>query len=160
MHRPGAEHQKTSESNQGHSTAPDPGKLVTGLIHARHIPLEEIISELEWTFCKVEMLSDTRPFSWTSYYTREMGKRLDRVFVAFNCLVEQDSLVDVKEAAIGLEEKWKEAGNRRVNIDPGIITAERLVLATTKNFTHWIYLQRGIYADLTLIFQKGGFRPL
>ncbi|HIC91403.1 MAG TPA: DUF4416 family protein, partial [Syntrophaceae bacterium] len=49
---------------------------------------------------------------------------------------------------------------RRVNIDPGYITPERLVLATGKNYSHRIYLRDGIYADLTLIFKKGSFRPL
>jgi hypothetical protein len=37
---------------------------------------------------------------------------------------------------------------------------ERLVLATGKNYIHRIYLAKGIYADLTLIFNKGTFKPL
>ncbi len=51
-------------------------------------------------------------------------------------------------------------GNRRINIDPGYINPERLILAKGKNFTHRVYLSKGIFADLTLIFQKGSFRPL
>ena len=51
-------------------------------------------------------------------------------------------------------------GNRRLNIDPGYISPERLILATGKNYVHRVYLKKGIYADLTLVFQKGSFRPL
>ncbi|MCK4785250.1 MAG: DUF4416 family protein, partial [Desulfobacteraceae bacterium] len=46
------------------------------------------------------------------------------------------------------------------NIDPGCISPERLILATGKNYVHRIYLSKGIYADLTLIFKKGSFSPL
>ena len=51
-------------------------------------------------------------------------------------------------------------GRRTVNIDPGYICLERLVLATGKNYTHRIYLSRGIYADLTLVFHRQSFRTL
>ena len=45
-------------------------------------------------------------------------------------------------------------GSRRVNLDPGLITLERLVLASGKNFTHRVYLGQGIWADLTMIYNK------
>ena len=51
-------------------------------------------------------------------------------------------------------------GRRRVNLDPGYLLLERFVLASGKNFTHRIYIGQGIYADLTLMFQKGAFRTL
>ncbi|MBW1804141.1 MAG: DUF4416 family protein [Deltaproteobacteria bacterium] len=59
-----------------------------------------------------------------------------------------------------LEQHYLVRGKRRVNIDPGYISMERLVLATGKNYTHRIYLAGGIYADLTLVFHKGSFKPL
>ena len=59
---------------------------------------------------------------------------------------------------------WKQAfslGERRLaNLDPGYVARERLVLATGKNFTHRIYLDQGIYGDLTLIFGRGNWQPL
>jgi hypothetical protein len=51
-------------------------------------------------------------------------------------------------------------GRREANIDPGYLLLERLVLATGKNFSHRIYVGRGIYADLTLIYQRGAYRAL
>jgi hypothetical protein len=47
-----------------------------------------------------------------------------------------------------------------LNIDPGLLSAERLVLATGKNYSHRIYLGQGIFGDLTLIYERGSFRPL
>ncbi len=139
---------------------PPPGRLIAGLIYSETISLEEIVQELETVFCDVERLSRTVPFSWTSYYEKEMGHGLSRTFLVFDCLVPQDFLVEAKHRSIHLEEKWKHHGRRKVNIDPGILTGERVVLATTKNFTHRIYLGKAIFADLTLIYRKGGFRPL
>ena len=40
------------------------------------------------------------------------------------------------------------------NLDPGFITMQSLVLATGKNFSHRVYLKDGIWADLTLVWQK------
>ena len=55
---------------------------------------------------------------------------------------------------------YSEEGKRKINIDPGYVSLERLILVTGKNYTHRIYLSKGIFADLTLIFNKGSFRPL
>jgi len=49
---------------------------------------------------------------------------------------------------------------RPVNLDPGIIEPSKLVLATTKNYAHRIYIGKKIYAEVTLIFEKGRWRPL
>ena len=89
-----------------------------------------------------------------------MGQGLLRRFVAFETLVSQDLLADIKHKTIEMENKWAVSGKRRINVDPGMLTAERLVLATTKNYTHRIYLGKGIFADLTLIYHRGGFKPL
>ncbi|HNY92028.1 MAG TPA: DUF4416 family protein, partial [bacterium] len=49
-------------------------------------------------------------------------------------------------------------GRRRVNLDPGYSEAAKLVLATTKNFGHRIYLGQGIYGDVQLFWRKGRFQ--
>jgi hypothetical protein len=53
-----------------------------------------------------------------------------------------------------------ERGGRKVNIDPGYLAASKFILATGKDYSHRIYLGKGIYGDLTLIVQKGAFTPL
>ena len=71
---------------------------------------------------------------------------------------------DVRPAKLftnGLEETLaRPDGSRRVNLDPGLLTQERFVLGTGKNFTHRVYLGEGIFADLTLVFQAGSWQTL
>ena len=139
---------------------PQKALLISGLIFKKGLDLDEVISELCKEFGAVIDLSEIVPFSWTNYYEREMGKGLLRCFLSFERLVSQDELADIKHVSMDIEEKWSIEGKRTINVDPGILTAERLVLATTKNYTHRIYLGKGIYADLTLIFQKKDFKEL
>lgn len=122
--------------------------------------INEILCHLSKEFGEFFWMTPYMSFDYTDYYCEEFGRDLIRVFVAMNDLVEQDSLVDIKIFTNKLEEKFSVNLKRLVNIDPGMISAERLVLATGKNFTHRIYLGKGIYADLTLIFQKKTFNPL
>jgi hypothetical protein len=68
--------------------------------------------------------------------------------------------VEIKWQAINLESQWAIDGKRQLNLDPGLITAERLILATGKNYSHRLYLGKGIYGDLTLLFSKGSYQPL
>jgi hypothetical protein len=100
-------------------------------------------------------------FQHTSYYASEMGDSLQRCFVSFRELVERDRLADIKLFTNRIEKKFlSHRGGRRVNIDPGLLSLENLVLATGKNFTHRIYLRHGIFAEVTMIFQKGKFVTL
>ncbi len=136
---------------------PPKALLIAGIIYSPEMSLEAITSNLKHLFGDIILQAGPVPFTWTDYYEREMGPGLKRCFMAFDSLVAQDALPHIKLKAMDLEEKWTEQGARKVNIDPGILTAERLVLATTKNFTHRIYLGKGIFGDLTLVYQKGSF---
>jgi hypothetical protein len=80
--------------------------------------------------------------------------------LAFKPLVEQDRLAEIKLATNAMEQACVVDGRRRVNIDPGYLLLERFVLATGKNYSHRIHIGRGIYADLTLIYRRGGYQPL
>jgi hypothetical protein len=108
----------------------------------------------------IDFKSPVMPFDLTSYYEPEFGKDLKRIFLSFTKLLFQDALADIKHFTCKLEQELSNQGKRQVNIDPGILTAERLVLATGKNFSHRIYLGKGVFADLTFIYQKDSFRPL
>jgi hypothetical protein len=89
-----------------------------------------------------------------------MGEPLFRRVMAFGGLINQGALASIKRTTNAIEDTYAIEGKRRVNIDPGYMLAERFVLATGKNFTHRIYIGGGIYADLTLMYQKGAFRAL
>jgi ribosomal silencing factor RsfS len=80
--------------------------------------------------------------------------------LAFEDLIQQQALSRVKLATNAIEQAFAHGQRRQVNIDPGYLLLERFVLATGKNFSHRIYIGDAIYADLTLIYQKGGFQTL
>lgn len=120
----------------------------------------DVVRVLSKYFGPVDLVSCWLPFSQTDYYTAEMGAPLFRRIMGFCELICQDGLPDIKKKTNEIEARFAGKGKRVVNIDPGYVAAERFVLATGKNYTHRIYLRDGIYADLTLIYQKGRFRSL
>lgn len=138
----------------------NPAKLVIGLLLNSKALLPEITRSLEQSFGKIDMTSAWMDFDYTDYYTKEMGKPLFRRMLVFKNLIEQTDLAEIKLATNEMELSYAIDGRRCVNIDPGYLLLERFVLGTGKNYTHRIYLNHGIYADLTLIFQKGDYRAL
>ncbi len=143
-----------------HPHAPPPAKLVVGLLFRDPHVQQQALDTMEATFGPLDFLTEQEPFTFTAYYDREMGPGLLRQTIAFLRLVDPASLVDVKLVTNQWEQHFSVGGRRTINIDPGLLSEERLILATGKNFTHRIYLRDGIYADLTLIYQKGGYRAL
>ncbi len=140
--------------------APDPAKLVVGIFTARKNRISEAARQLAQRFGPADMVSPWLAFDYTDYYAGEMGGPLFRRVVSFQQLVDPGDLPRIKRFTNEVESRLMEGGRRTVNIDPGYLTRERLVLATGKNFTHRIYVGDGIYADLTLIYERGGFRTL
>ena len=141
---------------------PEDVKLIASLFSPQQDLVERVIQELEMAFGPVDWRSRDMLFDRTKYYAREMGWPLYRRFVSFETLMRPEDLVAAKLETNHIESQYlaPEGDRRRINIDPGYIALERLVLATGKNYTHRIYLGQGIYADLTLIYQRGGFQPL
>ena len=138
----------------------DDVKLISSLFSSQTNIIEQVIQELEGLFGPTDWISPALLFDRTKYYEKEMGWPLHRRFISFKTLIRPADIVEIKWKTNTLEKRYARNGNRKVNIDPGYIALERLVLATGKNYTHRIYLSKGIYADLTLIFQKGSFSPL
>ena len=138
----------------------DKVKLFSSLFSAEKDLINRVIDELAGLFGTPDVITPWLIFDRTRYYEKEMGWPLHRRFITFSELIAPEDLVDKKLNTNKIEEKYSTDGKRRINIDPGYICLERLVLATGKNYTHRIYLSKGIYADLTLVFNKGTFKPL
>ncbi len=143
----------------GEAKAPPPVKLVASLFSADTALLAAAQAALERAFGPVDYQSDLLPFDHTTYYNPEFGAGLKRRLVAFASLIEPDRLAQIKTDTNHLERKWMREGKRRVNIDPGYISLSKLVLATTKNHSHRLYLGQGIFAEVTLRYHKGTLRP-
>ncbi len=109
---------------------------------------------------RADFISAPAPFTYTDYYEKEFGGSLIRRFAAFERLIRPETLPDVKIWTNALEMRLAAEGRRRVNIDPGYLAKAHLILATGKGYTHRPCLREGIYADLTLIYQKGAYQKL
>jgi hypothetical protein len=119
--------------------------------------LEELASDVG----AVALVSDTFQFTHTTYYNQEMGSDLVRQWYVFDKLIEPDMLVALKHATNALEKKTlTEQGGRKLNIDPGLLSMSNIVLASTKNYSHRIYSGKGIYAEVTLIYEQKTYKPL
>jgi len=138
----------------------DDVKLVASLFSPEEKILEEVIGELQTAYGAPDWLSPPLFFDRTRYYEKEMGWPLHRRFVSFKFLIRPEAIVDIKLQTNELEKRYLHEGRRKVNIDPGYVALERLVLATGKNYTHRIPLSKGIFADLTLVFHQRGFQTL
>jgi hypothetical protein len=143
----------------GTPKVPAPAKLITGLLGASDVLLEQAAAALCNRYGPID--SASVPVDWTvsPYYRDEMGPGIRRQFLSFKRLIAADELTAVKLGTNDLEASWRTASGRQVNVDPGYIAATKLVLASTKDAAHRIYLGRGIYAEVTLLFSNGTFQP-
>ncbi|OGP57331.1 MAG: GTP-binding protein [Deltaproteobacteria bacterium RBG_13_49_15] len=139
---------------------PKPVKLIIGFFLKDKDLLKSISVRLVEKFGSLDMVSKWFPFDMTDYYHSEMGTPLFRRIFAFNSLIRREDLAVIKLETNVLEREFMQRGSRTVNLDPGYLSREHFVLATGKNYTHRIYLGKGIYADLTLIYSKGAFQAL
>ena len=139
---------------------PKQAKLVIGLFLKEKDLITPVATDLTEKFGSVDMVSSWFPFNYTTYYESEMGGPLFRRVFTFRRLVKQSALAGIKLITNDLELKYSDNSKRMVNLDPGYMVHARFVLATGKDFTHRIYIGKGIYADLTLIYTKGAFQQL
>lgn len=136
-------------------------KLIASLLSGDGAAIKPVLKKLENRFGSMDYLSEYMDFRHTDYYRGEMGDKLFRRMVSFERLIKPDSLADIKLFTNSVEDEYlKDGGQRTINIDPGYVSMEKVVLASCKNFAHRIYLKDGVYADLTLIYRNGDFQPV
>ncbi|HUT65168.1 MAG TPA: DUF4416 family protein [Spirochaetota bacterium] len=139
---------------------PSKAMLFCGLLFNDSTDRKDIFGVLEEEFGKVVLVSRPFVFTESSYYEPEMGRDLCRQFIAFDRLVETERIGDIKLRTIEIEHsRFSGSKGRNANIDPGYLTSAKVVLVTTKNFQHRIYLGRGIYGEVTLRYRRGSYGP-
>jgi hypothetical protein len=141
-------------------TNPAPVALICAITYSPKAQLDEVLGHLEYTFGLVESKSKTIDFAHTDYYTPEMGTNLKKLLVKFERPFNPGDLWLAKRSTIDIESMHLENGKRQVNLDPGYVEPSKLVLASTKNFSHRIYLNQGIYAEVTMLHAGGKFQKL
>jgi hypothetical protein len=113
----------------------------------------------------VALASDLFEFEETKFYEATMGQGIHKIFFAFEVLIDPARLVEIKHLTNAWEVEFQEQATtpdeRPLNLDPGYLTEAKLVLATTKDREHRLYLDRGIFAEVTLSFhaQQWQARP-
>ena len=132
-------------------------KLITGFIYKDEAIFIKARDKLKRKFGSIDFESASIDFNYTDYYRVEMGNGLKKRFVSFHKLIPAQELYRIKLYTNRLEKRFLAAKNRQVNIDPGYLDAAKLVLATTKDYAHRIFLRKGIFAEITLNFKGDSF---
>ncbi|MCC6575327.1 MAG: DUF4416 family protein [Planctomycetes bacterium] len=161
---------------------PKPVLPIVACIFSRAEQVAAAIPELERVLGSVAFASEDYAFNFTDYYRDEMGPNLLRRFIAFANPADASKLADWKVFSNALEERLAKQPRpegrgelertpssaippasrpglveptRSINLDPGYITPAKLVLASTKDFSHRVYLRDGIFAEVTLSYVRG-----
>jgi hypothetical protein len=159
---------------------PQPVKLIIGMFTQEPHLFDVAQERLSERFGPVDYESQLLPFDHTRYYAAEFGENLQRKFVSLARLVDPGELAAIKRWTNELEMElalWNTSysnsdavekanstglaveGKRRINLDPGYLSLGKLVLASTKDWQHRIYLGGGIYAEVALRYRQGSFQP-
>jgi hypothetical protein len=147
--------------DMGSIRAFNPVKLFVGVLVASEDLAPSVESQLCSAFGPLDHRSPVLPFTFTDYYRRETGDRILRVFFSFETLIDGAQLPEIKCRTNALEETFATAGaavRRPVNLDPGYLEHSKIVLASTKNFYHRMYLGRGIFGEVTMHFRDGAYQ--
>jgi hypothetical protein len=143
---------------------PNPVKLIVGILAANNQCLNTATEAITDKFGTADFTSEVWPFDKTDYYKEQTGARILRQFISIDRLIDPGKLAKIKYQTNKMEQKLAKALRiplpRPVNLDPGIIEPSKLVLATTKNYSHRIYIGRKMFAEVTLIFDKGRWQTL
>lgn len=136
-----------------------PVKLIAGLLAASEELLGLAHTALERRYGAIDDTSSPALWKVSSYYDEEIGTEIWRQFISFAALIDPGAIAAIKSETNTLEDTWRKDGKRKLNIDPGYVGTTKMVLATTKDAAHRIYLGDGIHAEPTLRYESGAFLP-
>jgi hypothetical protein len=136
-----------------------PVKLIVGILACDETALAAAQEPLIAAYGPVDLVSEVYPFDLTAYYVDEAGADMLRQFAAFETLVDPGRLAAIKHATNRMEQDLAAQLHtpypRPVNLDPGFVEPSKLVLASTKNFAHRIYIGDRMYAEVTMTYNRG-----
>ncbi|UCE20063.1 MAG: DUF4416 family protein [Gemmatimonadota bacterium] len=138
---------------------PDPVKLFFGILYSDDERLRRAKELLREKYGRIDYESEPFEFIITDYYAPEMGSTISRLFLSHELLIQPDEIARIKLESNEIEDLLALAGKRKVNLDPGYIDTCKAILASAKYNGPKVYLGHGIYADLTLYYEKGTFYP-
>ena len=138
----------------GNPANPKPALLFTGILYSD----KSYLSKAKESLLKIfgSTLLEAPPVSWdfSEYYKEEIGSPIMKTFIFFKDLINRAEIADIKLRTNDIEAELSADGKRNVNIDPGYLTLANVILATTKGYSHRIYLGKGIYGEVTLLYKE------
>ncbi len=136
-------------------------KTVAAIMAADQGLIRKVSDRLAVELGPVDLASEPFAFDFTDYYEREIGPNLVKQFFSFEPLRRPEHLAGLKRRCAAYERTLRHpGGGRTVNIDPGYWSDAKLVLASTKNYSHRIAIGRRVFAEITLRFHKGSLGGL
>jgi hypothetical protein len=132
--------------------------LFAGMLYSRKEYYHAALDKLKGIFGPIVFETPERPWESTNNHYGELGTPIKRRFVFFEKLIAQNEIAGIKLSTNEIEGELSEDGKRRVNIDPGYLTLAKVVLATTKDYSHRLYLGKGIFAEVSLIFKNDTYQ--
>jgi hypothetical protein len=152
------------ETIMGKITRPEPVMLFAGMLTGDLSLMNRMAETLVEHFGPLIGQTEDLPWRYTDYYAEELGREIFRRFLFFRNLIPPDRIAGIKVETNRIEERnaRKVTGSllRRINLDPGYLESSKVVLASTKNYSHRIYLGHGIYGEVTLKYVQGSFRSM
>jgi hypothetical protein len=140
-----------------------PVVLITAISSRYEEGLNWSATQAEQAWGAITKRSPIFDFTETNYYAQSMGTNLKKQFLAFDRLIDPGEIAATKHLSNHWEDQFRSARDfaesRPINIDPGYITEAKLILVTTKDRDHRIYLHDGIYAEVTLHYRGKGWIP-
>lgn len=138
----------------GNPANPKPALLFTGILYSDESYLSKAKESLLSTFGAALLETPSVNWDYSEYYKEEIGSPIKRIFIFFRNLINPGEIVDIKLRTNDIEASLSTDGKRNVNIDPGYLTLANVVLATTKGYSHRIYLGKGIYGEVSLLYKE------
>lgn len=140
------------------STHSPTGALFVAAFSRYHSLLDQLPGLLARDFSPVVLVSERFAFEETAYYRRTMGDGLYKQLFACRDPIFADALPTLKRRAIALENTVAKTGHHEVprplNLDPGFLDLGKVVLASTKDHAHRLYLGQGIFGEVTLHYER------
>ena len=134
-------------------------KLISGVLYSDQSLLQQAKTLMIQNYGEIDFESDVFIFDVSDYYYPEMGSQIYRIFWSFEKLINPKDIAGIKIECNQIEDELAINGKRKVNLDPGFMDYDKIVLASAKYNWQKIYLNFGIYADLTLRYEKGKYFP-
>ncbi len=134
--------------------------LLFALMWKDYEKLKEVENVLKSIYGKKINETDEFSLQYSNYYEKEMGEGLKKKFILIDNLIEKDRLLDVKLTSMEIEKRFSINGNRTVNIDPIYLDDYQVIVASKKDKGSRVYLGKGVFAELELLYHHGSFQPL